>query len=210
MTAEHMTVRQFVGKEIRRAREAKGVSRLELAKMFPVSESLVRWWESGRTVPAEDYVKRLIEILALPEMIQRVPDELVSKEVAPEWLGKWLTVEANSTTLLNFEPQVIPGLMQMEDYARAVLRLGKEAPLDLDEQVRARLDRQRVLAKEGPPLYHAIIDEAVLRRPVGGNKGEVAYVDNALRGDVVEKPDDVAAIRRIWQRLSAKALLEDE
>jgi hypothetical protein len=111
-----------------------------------------------------------------------------------------------------------------------------------------------VLAKEDPPLYHAIIDEAVIRRPVGGQKtmcdqlmhvvdlserdaiivqvipfrvgahagfngpvvlasfdgGEVAYVDNALRGDVVEKPEDVAAIRRIWQMLSAKALLEEE
>src|SRR5437879_3160390 len=123
MTGDHMTVRQFVGKEIRLAREAKGLSRLELAKRFPVSESLVRWWESGRTVPAEQYVEQLIEILALPELIQRVLDELVSKEVAPEWLGKWLTVEEKSTSLLNFVPLVLPGLLQIEEYARAVLRL---------------------------------------------------------------------------------------
>jgi ribosome-binding protein aMBF1 (putative translation factor) len=53
MTSQHMTARQFVGKEIRLAREAKGLSRVELAKKFPVSESLIRWWESGRTMPTD-------------------------------------------------------------------------------------------------------------------------------------------------------------
>jgi len=255
MTGDHMTAREFVGKEIRLAREAKGMSRLDLAKRFPVSESLVRWWETGRTVPVEQYVKQLIKILDLPEMIQHVLDDLVSKEVAPEWLGKWITIEARSTSLLTFVPLVLPGLLQSEEYARAVLRLGKESPLDVEERVEERLRRQSVLAREDPPLYHAIVDEAAISRPVGspkimhdqlmhvvevaertemtivqvipfragGHAGfgggpivlasfdgkEVAYVDNALRGDVVEKPEDVAAIRRIWQKLSAKALSED-
>jgi hypothetical protein len=112
------------------------------------------------------------------------------------------------------------------------------------------------LAREDPPLYHVILDEAAISRPVGDPKimhdqlmhvvgiaeqtemiilqvipfrvgahagfaggameiasfdgMEVAYVDNALRGDVVEKPEDIAVIRRLWQKLSAKALLEDE
>jgi transcriptional regulator with XRE-family HTH domain len=256
MAGDHMTARQFVGNEIRLAREVKGLSRLELAKLFPVSESLIRWWESGRTVPAEQYVERLIAILGLPEMIQRVLSELVSNEVAPEWLGKWVSIEEKASSLLTFVPLVIPGLLQTEDYARAVLRLGKESSLDLEEMVGERLKRQRVLAREDPPLYHVILDEAAIRRPVGGLKvmhdqlmhavgvaeqtdmiilqvipfcvgahagfagaamelasfegKEVAYVDNALRGDVVEKPEDVAVIRRLWQKLSAKALQEDE
>jgi len=256
MTGDHMTARQFVGKEIRLARATKGLSRVELAKAFPVSESLIRWWESGRTVPAEQYVERLITVLDLPEMLQRVLNELVSNEVAPEWLGKWVSLEEKASSLLTFVPLVIPGLLQTEDYARAVLRLGKESPLDLEERVSERIRRQHVLAREEPPLYHAILDEAVISRPVGspnimhdqlmrvvdlaeqtemiivqvipfrvgGHAGfgggpivlasfdgkEVAYVDNALRGDVVEKSEDVSAIRRIWQKLSAKALHEDE
>jgi transcriptional regulator with XRE-family HTH domain len=256
MTSDHMTARQFVGKEIRLARETKGLSRVELAKAFPVSESLVRWWESGRTVPAEQCVQRLITVLDLPEMIQRVLNELVSNEVAPEWLGKWVSLEEKATSLLTFVPLVIPGLLQTEEYARAVLRLGKEAPLDLEERVSERLKRRRILTREDPPLYHVILDEAAIRRPVGGPKvmhdqlmhvvdlaeqtemiivqvipfrvgahagfaggaiviasfdgAEVAYVDNALRGDVVEKSEDIAIIRRLWQKLSAKALLEDE
>jgi transcriptional regulator with XRE-family HTH domain len=256
MTGEHMTARQFVGKEIRLAREAKGLSRVELAKAFPVSESLIRWWESGRTVPAEQYIERLIAILNLPEMIKRVLDELVSNEVAPEWLGKWVSLEEKASSLLTFESFVVPGLLQTEEYARAVLRLGKGFPLDLEERVSERIKRQHVLAREEPPLYHAILDEAVISRPVGspsimhdqlmrvvdlaeqtemiivqvipfrvgGHAGfgggpivlasfdgkEVAYVDNVLRGDVVENSEDVAVIRRIWQKLSAKALHEDE
>jgi transcriptional regulator with XRE-family HTH domain len=253
MAGDHMTAREFVGKEIRLAREAKGMSRLEPARRFPVSKSLVRWWESGRTVPAEQYVQQLVEILDLSEMIKRVLAEFVSKEIAAQRLGKWLMIEERSNTLLNSETMVIPGLMQTEDYARAVLRLGED-PFDLEEQVSERLARQHVLAREDPPLYHAIVDEAAIRRPVGGPKtmcdqlmhvvelaqrdtsivqvipfrvgahagvngpvvltsfdgAEVAYIDNALRGDVVEKPEDVAAIRRIWQKLSSKALLAED
>ena len=255
MTSAHMTARQFVGKEIRLAREAKGLSRVELAKKFPVSESLVRWWESGRTMPTDQCVGKLITILGLPEMIQHVLDDLVSNEVAPEWLGKWVTLEKRATSLLAFAPLVIPGLLQTEEYARAVLCLGKESPLDLEERVGERLKRREVLGREDPPLYHVVLDEAAISRPVGSagimhdqlehilevaeraemiiiqvipfgagahagfaggameivsfDGAEVAYVDNALRGHVVEKPEDVAVIRRLWQKLSAKALPED-
>jgi transcriptional regulator with XRE-family HTH domain len=255
-----MTARQFVGNEIRIAREAKGLSRARLAQLFPVSESTVRWWESGRTVPADQYVANLIEFVDLPQTVRRVIDDLASQEVAPEWLGRWVSVERRSTSLLTFEPLVIPGLLQTPEYARAVLRLGKESGVDLEAQISERLDRQAILDRDdpSPPLFHAILDEAAIRRPVGGpktmsdqllrvaelaqrdmiivqvipfrvgehagfagasltlaslsgsNSTEVAYVDNALRGDVVEKPEDVAAMRRLWQKLSSKARPEDE
>jgi len=137
-----------------------------------------------------------------------------------------------------------------------VLRLGKEAAVDLDAQVDERIKRQDVLHRDDPPppLFHAIISEASIRPPVGGGKimsdqllrvldlaqrdmiivqlvpfemgehagfagafelasfngTEVAYVDNALRGEVIELPEDVAAIRRLWQKLSAKARPEEE
>lgn len=256
MGDNHMTAREFVGREIRSAREKRGLSRAALAKMFPVSESLVAWWEAGRTLPSEKDLARLIKILELPEMIIRIIDDLVSKEVAPEWVGKWFTLEARSSSLLTFQPSNLPGLLQTEDYSRAVLRLGKQSPLSIDDQVLSRQTRQKkVLGRDNPALYHAILDEAVIRRPVGGRKTmcdqlmhvvemaqrtdtiivqvipfdkgehagfvgpfvlasfdgkEVAYVDNALRADVVEKPEDVAAIRRVWQMLSAKALPEEE
>jgi hypothetical protein len=203
---------------------------------------------------------KLSEVLDLPETVRRAIDDLASNEVAPEWLGRWVSVERRSTSLLTFEPLVIPGLLQTPEYARAVLRLGKESGLDLEAQIGERLDRQEILERDDPPppLFHAILDEAAIRRPVGGpktmsdqllrvvelaqrdtiiiqvipfrvgehagfagasltlasfsgaNSTEVSYVDNALRGDVVEKPEDVASMRRLWQRLSSKARPEDE
>jgi transcriptional regulator with XRE-family HTH domain len=252
-----MTARQFVGRELRIARDAKGISRATLAARFPVSESTVRWWEAGRTVPRAEYVPQLVEWLGLPGTVVRAIEDLANKEVAPEWLGKWARLESKASSLLTFGPLVIDGLMQTPEYARAVLRLGKEAAVDLDAQVEERIKRQYVLDRDDPPppLYHAIIDEAAIRRPVGGaktmsdqlfrvidlaqrdlvivqllpfevgehagfagamftlasfNGTEVAYVDNALRGDVIELPEDVAAIRRLWQKLSAKACREDQ
>lgn len=257
LTGEHMTAKQFVGRELRIARDEKGISRATLAARFPVSESTVKWWETGRTVPRTEYIPQLVEWLGLSETVVRAIEDLANKEVAPEWLGKWARVERKASSLLTFEPLVIPGLLQTPEFARAVLRLGKEAAIDLDAQVDERIKRQDVLHRDDPPppLYHAIMDEAAIRRPVGGKKTmsdqllhvvalaqrdmiivqlvpfevgehagfagasftlasfdgtEVAYVDNALRGDVIELPEDVAAIRRLWRKLSAKAYREDE
>jgi transcriptional regulator with XRE-family HTH domain len=257
VTGERMTTKQFVGRELRIARDAKGITRAKLAARFPVSESTVKWWETGRTVPRADYIPQLVEWLDLPGTVVRAIDDLASKEVAPEWLGKWAGLERKASSILTFVPLVIPGLMQTPEYARAVLRLGKEAAIDLDAQVDERIKRQYVLNREDPPppLYHTIMDEAVIRRPVGGAKTmsdqllhvielaqrelvivqilpfevgehagtagasfelashdgtEVAYVDNTRRGDVIELPEDVAAIRRVWQKLSAKACREDQ
>lgn len=199
----------------------------------------------------------MIEILDIPTMLVRIINDLVSAEVAPEWLGKWVSLQAQATSLLTYQSSVIPGLLQIESYARAILKLTQRASPNLEDQVHARIARQEILTRDDPPppLYHAILDEAVLRRPVGdpktmseqlmhvvemaeqaesvlvqvipfskgehaGNAGaftlasfngkEVAYVDNVLRADIVEKHEDVAAVRKVWQMLSTRALDEEE
>lgn len=208
-------------------------------------------------MPPANVVPRLVEWLSLPSTVVRAIDDLAVNEVAPEWLGQWAALERKASSLLTFEPLVIPGLLQTPDYARAVLRLGKEPDMDLDAKVDDRVSRQGILDREDrpPPLVHAIMDEAAIRRPVGGKKtmsdqllhvvnlaardtiiiqvvpfsvgehagfagaaftlasvngSEAAYVDNALRGDVIERTEDVASIRRLWQKLSAKARPEEE
>jgi hypothetical protein len=97
----------------------------------------------------------LIKFVDLPETVRCAIDDLASKEVAPEWLGRWVSVERRATSLLTFEPLVIPGLLQTPEYARAVLRLGKESGVDLEAQISERLDRPgfrigRVAAGERP------------------------------------------------------------
>ncbi|MEV5705350.1 DUF5753 domain-containing protein [Actinoallomurus sp. NPDC052274] len=95
----------------------------------------------------------------------------MSGEVSPEWTGKWLAVEAKANTLLSFEHSIVPGLLQTEDYTRAVLRHNHHSPIDVEAQVQERLRRQSaVLERADPPMAVFVLDEQVLLRSVGGPK----------------------------------------
>ena len=81
------------------------------------------------------------------------------REIAHEWLDKWIWIVEHASSLLSFETTVIPGLLQIESYAGAVLR---------DEgMVAERPDRQKILNDDNPPILVALMDESVLRRKVG-------------------------------------------
>src|SRR5271166_5382454 len=80
-------------------------------------------------------------------------------------------IEAQATVLRWYEPLVVPGLLQTEDYARAILSARPDGNLDdLDEQVAARLARQAILDRTGAPQLWCILDEGVLHRAIGGSK----------------------------------------
>jgi hypothetical protein len=88
----------------------------------------------------------------------------------PPWFADWAQdIEAQALTLRWFEPLIVPGLLQTEPYARALYatRVGLSAD-DVDALVTARIARQELLAREAPPMLWVILDEGVLRRPVGG------------------------------------------
>src|SRR3954447_11483765 len=102
--ASRMTAKAFIGSEIRRAREARGISRAKLAKPLMVSESLIVAWESGRVGIVPEHMRRLLGIppegtpgqplLELPpEFVIRMIEELANGEAAPEFEDKWLSAE---------------------------------------------------------------------------------------------------------------------
>ncbi|MDG4798563.1 DUF5753 domain-containing protein [Micromonospora sp. WMMD1082] len=85
------------------------------------------------------------------------------------WFRPWQEIEREATELRSFEPNVLPGLLQTEAYARAVLSAsGRRTPEEVDQLVAARLARQAVLRWDNPPWFTAVVDECALRRPVGG------------------------------------------
>ena len=87
------------------------------------------------------------------------------------WFQEWADIEAQATVLRWYEPLVVPGLLQTEDYARAILSARPDGNLDdLDEQVAARLARQAILDRTGAPQLWCILDEGVLHRAIGGSK----------------------------------------
>jgi hypothetical protein len=91
-------------------------------------------------------------------------------DVLPDWFENYLGLESASTTIRTFEIQFVHGLFQTEDYARAVTRLGHQAadPLEIERRVGLRVKRQDLLTRANPPRIWSVMDEAVLRRPVGG------------------------------------------
>lgn len=170
MIDNNLTARAFLAREIRRAREAKGMSRAALCKGLFVSESLVAAWESCRVVPRPEHLNRLIGLLDFgPDIVVRILENLVAGEVTTEWTGKWLAIETEAHTLLSFEVSVVPGLLQTEAYARAVLRHNRYSPIDVEERINDRMQRQeKILDRDYPPTTVFLIDEKALRRPVGG------------------------------------------
>jgi hypothetical protein len=93
----------------------------------------------------------------------------MSYQAYPSWFQAWPAKEAEAVTLRWFEPLVVPGLLQTEDYARAIFQtrfgLNRE---EIEERVAARLRRQEILARDKPPALWVILDEGVIRRPMGG------------------------------------------
>jgi transcriptional regulator with XRE-family HTH domain len=172
MANNHLTPRKFLAKELQRLREAKGIKRPHVAKVLFVSEELVRSWEKGRRLPQPDHLAKLEELYGTAGTLTELREDLITAAVPLEWFGRWPEIEKQATSLWWFEPSVFPGLLQTEDYARAILRAANLIA-DLDEMVVARMERQQILHKEDPPVLVALISESVLRHNVGG--AEVMY-----------------------------------
>lgn len=157
-----MTGREFFGRRFRIARERQTpkMSRHALGEQLRVSDSAIAAWESGRNIPDPDTLKTVERILGTEGLLQDVVENMVTGEKPQEFMGKWARSEAQATLLLRFTYDVVPGLLQIEEYARTILRD--------DDHVKVRMSRQHVLTKENPPVFVALIDESVLHRNVGG------------------------------------------
>ena len=163
------------GAELRFYRTRAALSQKDLAALAHVSHDVISKIETGERPPAEDFPQRLD---AIPELdtggaLTRLWDHLKKgqKQRLYGWFQEWADIEAQATVLRWYEPLVVPGLLQTEDYARAILSARPDGNLaDLDEQVAARLARQNILERTGGPQLWCILDEGVLHRAIGGPK----------------------------------------
>jgi hypothetical protein len=90
--------------------------------------------------------------------------------VLPDWFQVYVGLEEAATLIRVYELQFVPGLLQTADYARAVVQLGQRgaSKAEVEHRVNLRMDRQRLLTRPTAPHLWAVVDEAVLRRPIGG------------------------------------------
>ncbi len=178
-----VTVRRLLlGSQLRRLREAVGVSREDAGYEIRASESKISRMELGRVSFKERDVADLLTlygvldpqsragVLGLVRTANATPWWHGYADVVPAWFQTYLGFEEAACSLASYEVQYVPGLLQTEEYARAVIRLGwYQAPEEeIERRVQVRMRRQQLLVADRAPRLLAVVDEAALRRPCGG------------------------------------------
>jgi transcriptional regulator with XRE-family HTH domain len=178
--AEATVLRMLLGAQLRRLREAAGISSERAGYEIRASRSKISRVETGRVGSKLRDIEDLLTLYGVLDENERAKViALASRsrepewwtqynDVLPDWFETYLGLESAATLIRSFEMQFVPGLFQTEDYARAVTRLGHQtAPEpEVERRVGLRLQRQELLARRQPPRIWAVMDEAVLRRPI--------------------------------------------
>jgi transcriptional regulator with XRE-family HTH domain len=155
------------GFELRRHRKERGWSQLRLARAVPYSVGTISMIETAKRSPSEQFARHCDEALEAEGALTRLWP-MVSRVTAPPWFRPWLDVEAAAEAIRTWEPSLVPGLLQTENYARAMLS-GEPGVTteEVEEQVTARMERQSILRRPKPPMLWVVLDEGVLQRPIG-------------------------------------------
>ncbi|MFI9624568.1 helix-turn-helix domain-containing protein [Streptomyces sp. NPDC052042] len=157
----------YYGSELRRLREANNLKQGQLGDIIFCTGSLIGQVETTKKVPTRDFSERVDAALGTDGVFSRLIG-LVLRSQLPTWFQPYAEMESCAAYISTYQAQLVYGLLQSGDYARAVLATGM--PNDLDNQVAARLERQRILERDRPPLTWVVLDEAVLHRPIGGRE----------------------------------------
>lgn len=176
----------LLGAELRKHRKMANISIERLAEVIQFSASLVGFIERGQRTPSRNFMQRYDDALEAGGELVRLWEHL-TRAASPRWFRGWLDVEQEAHTLHTWQPLVVPGLLQTEEYARAVIR-GEPgiAEEQVEKAVVARMERQEIFARAAPPLFRAVLDEGVLCRPIGG--GEVMRRQLERLTEAVESP----------------------
>jgi DNA-binding XRE family transcriptional regulator len=173
--------RMLVGSRLRRLRMEAGLTREEAGARIRASEWKIHRLENGQVGFKERDVVDLLslygvhdagEVAAVVGMALEANDTgwwHRYGDVLPQWFRAYVDLEQAASMIRTYEGQFIPGLLQTDDYMRAVMVHGPDdAPGDIERRVEVRRARQGLLDRREAPRLWAVIDEAALRRPVGG------------------------------------------
>ena len=176
--------RMLVGIELRRYRDAAGITPDQAAYEIRASRSKISRMENGLVRFKERDITDLLTLYGITD--EQIRGRLVTLarqastpgwwskygDIMADWFESYLGLETAASVIRTFELQFVHGLFQTEDYARAVTLLGHTAaPADeIDRRVSLRLKRQDLLTSTNPPQVWSVLDEGALRRPVGGRQ----------------------------------------
>lgn len=191
-------LRIAVGGQLRKLREAAGITREAAGEHIRGSHAKISRLELGRTGFKERDVRDLLTLYGVDNAEEREMFlDLVSRanqpgwwhsynDLLPQWFETYLGLEHASKSIRTFEGQLVPGLLQTEEYTRSVVALGHENA-EAARRVELRKKRQEILDRPGAPTLWAVLDEAVLHRPIGGEQVLRAQLDHLV--EVSMKPN---------------------
>ena len=201
-----MVRRILLGSQLRRLREGRGITREDAGYTIRASESKISRMELGRVSFKERDVADLLSLYGVDDAVEReAPLGLVREanksgwwhsfnDVLPNWFQTYVGLEEAAALIRTYEVQFIPGLLQAEDYARAVFAQSRPAVSEeeIERRVGLRMRRQKLLTDGQGPRLWAVIDEAALRRPVGGPAVMRSQVQHLI--DMAERPNVVIQV----------------
>ncbi|WP_030169630.1 helix-turn-helix domain-containing protein [Streptomyces sp. NRRL S-813] len=157
----------YYGFELRRLREAAGLTQRQLGEIVNYTGSLVGQIETARKLPTPEFSERVDAALGADGLLSRLV-VLVMRSQLPGWFQQVAELEERAIKMQTFHTHLVHGLLQTKAYARAVLGALDES--DLDDRTAVRLARQRIFEKSEPPVFWAVISETVLLQEVGSRK----------------------------------------
>ncbi|MBV9025414.1 MAG: helix-turn-helix domain-containing protein [Streptomycetaceae bacterium] len=157
------------GRQLKRCRIRAGLERSEFAAMVGYSVSTIAAYEQGRRIPPPRFIDQADELLATGGVLQEMKEE-VARSQYPPFFRDAARLEAEAVELHVYATKAVPGLLQTEEYARAVFTMWRPLLSEevIDQRVMARLARQEFFARKPLPTISFVVEESVLRRPLGG------------------------------------------
>jgi transcriptional regulator with XRE-family HTH domain len=183
-------LRILLGTQLRRLREARGITAQQAAKAIRASESKISRIELGRNAFREVDIADLLSLYGVKDVAER--EQMLAlasqanqpgwwhsyQDVLPTWFQAYIGLEESAECIRSYDSQFVPGLLQTEEYASAVIELGEFSLEETERLVVLRKERQKRFTSGGLRLW-TLIDEMALRRPVGGPdlmRGQLQYL----------------------------------
>ncbi|MCU1617169.1 MAG: transcriptional regulator [Frankiales bacterium] len=177
-----------IGKQVKLLRERAGLTQKELGDRLGYGEDQIGSVERGRRTPLPEFLDAADELLGASGLLKTAKDDVVRAKARarvkhPAWFRDYARMELEAVELHFYSNHTIPGLLQTENYARALYAMRKPL-LDeetIEQRVTARLARQKILTRWPTPLVSTIIEESVLRRPLGGREVHQRQLQQLLK-----------------------------
>jgi transcriptional regulator with XRE-family HTH domain len=168
---EPSAARKLVGELLKIHRKRAGMTQKDLAEQALVSESLEGAFERAERIPGREFLILADKVLDAGGALKACIEAMEEEKYPPNYLD-WVKLEATAVVINAFESMLVPGLLQVPTYMRALFRMRVPAfdEDEIDRRADARLERQAVLIRKPRPVVGYVVEQSALERPIGGDE----------------------------------------